>query len=84
MATTHAQLPFTPQGKVQGAKKDRSPKKVLLKMSEVPELNMPAYVDRELHSIQEDVENFAVISPPPGLDKRDDDFSESLWSRSTT
>jgi len=84
MATTDTQLPFMPQGKVQSSKKDRSPKKVLLKMSEVPELDMPAYVNRGLEPIQEDMEHFAVISPPPGLDKRDDDFSDSLWSRSTT
>jgi len=72
------------QGKVQSSKKDKSPKKVLLKMSEVPDLDMPAYVGRGLEPIQEDMEHFAVISPPPGLDKRDDEFSDSLWSRSTT
>eukprot|EP00435_Cladocopium_sp_Y103_P069428 s503_g33.t1 len=120
MATTDAQLPFMPQGKVQSSKKDKSPKKVLLKMSEAVlqsgpfsfkprilaaklgryrtdgwvdgwtdrwmdgwmdgSLDMPAYVGRGLEPIQEDMEHFAVISPPPGLDKRDDEFSDSLWS----
>lgn len=84
MAAIEAQLPCIPQAKMQSDKKDKSPKKVLLRKSEVAELELPAYVNRGLEPIQEDMEHFATISAPPGLDKRDDEFSDTLWSRSTT
>eukprot|EP00913_Durusdinium_trenchii_P011862 g11141.t1 len=71
MAAIEAQLPCIPQAKMQSDKKDKSPKKVLLRKSEAA-------------AFSQDMEHFATISAPPGLDKRDDEFSDTLWSRSTT
>ncbi|CAJ1399035.1 unnamed protein product [Effrenium voratum] len=70
---------------VDAKKKEKpSPNKVLLKAQQVS-LSEPAYVKSGLEPIQEDVEDCASITPPPGLEKpEDDDFSDSLWSRSTT
>eukprot|EP00439_Symbiodinium_sp_Y106_P060148 s611_g8.t2 len=58
------------QAQVKG-KKEKSPKKVLLKTQQEAGCTI-------------DEEHFTTIAPPPGLEKCDDDFSDSLWSRSTT
>ncbi|CAE6945688.1 unnamed protein product [Symbiodinium sp. CCMP2592] len=77
------------QAQVKG-KKEKSPKKVLLKTQQEafntdPADLQPAYLVRNgLEPIHEDEEHFTTIAPPPGLEKCDDDFSDSLWSRSTT
>ncbi|CAE7665498.1 unnamed protein product [Symbiodinium pilosum] len=82
-------LPSFATTQVKG-KKEKSPKKVLLKtqqeaFSADPTDTQPAYLLRNgLEPIHEDEEHFTTIAPPPGLEKNDDDFSDSLWSRSTT